>query len=133
MTLADDLGLADVRFEGSTDDVLPYLHAADVFVLPSNVEALSCALLEAMATGLAVLVSDLPGNRAVVQHRGNGLTFSRDDRQSLASGLEALESPSLRREVGDRAATMIRAEFSLESIADLHLNLYRELSQAKVA
>jgi len=131
-TLNENLGLAGVRFEGSTEDVPTYLHAADVFILPSSEEALSCALLEAMATGLAVLVTDLPGNRAIIRHGENGLVFAQNDRQALANGLETLRSPSLRRELGDRAATMIRAEFSLESIADLHLDLYRELSQAKV-
>ena len=128
--LAEDLGSTNVRFEGGIDDVRPLLHAADVFVLPSHEEGLSCAVLEAMATGLPVLVADLPGNRAVVRHGENGLTFAPQDRQALARGLVALGSPRLRRELGHRAASTIRAEFSLGSVADLHFDLYRELSEA---
>ena len=53
-----DIAPAGIRFVGATDDVLPYLQVADVFVLTSDLEGVSCALLEAQAVGLPAVVTD---------------------------------------------------------------------------
>lgn len=55
--------VASIRLAGTVDDPRPWLAAADVFALPSHAEGLSNALLEAMASGLAVVASDIPANR----------------------------------------------------------------------
>jgi len=61
-------GLAGrVELPGSFDQVEDILAAADLFVLPSHEEGLSLALLEAMAAGLPVVASDIPGNRLAVR------------------------------------------------------------------
>lgn len=54
---------SSIRLAGMVDDPRPWLAAADVFALPSHAEGLSNALLEAMASGLAVVASDIPANR----------------------------------------------------------------------
>ncbi len=58
-----DLAPAGIRFVGATDDVLPYLQVADVFVLTSDLEGVSCALLEAQAVGLPAVVTDVGTRR----------------------------------------------------------------------
>ena len=78
-----------------------------------------------MATGLAVVVSDLPGNRAVVRHSDTGLTFPVDDLQLLTKRLAAVESPELRRRLGKRAADGVRG-YSIQAIAKVHRALYSE-------
>ena len=55
-----------VTFAGAVDDVRDWLAAADVVVLPSRWEGLSLTVLEALATGRSVVVSDIPGLREVV-------------------------------------------------------------------
>ena len=55
------------------------LHAADAFALPSSSEGMSLALLEAMACGLPVLVSDVAANREVVADGVDGLVVGGDD------------------------------------------------------
>jgi glycosyltransferase involved in cell wall biosynthesis len=67
-----------------------YLGAADVYVAASRVDGSSVTLLEAMAVGLPVLVSDIPGSREWVEPPQNGLLFPVDDPASLASGLVRL-------------------------------------------
>lgn len=62
--LVSELGLdADVRFLGAVSDVLPLLHAADAFLMPSMYEGLSVAAIEAAATGLPLILSDVAGLR----------------------------------------------------------------------
>src|SRR5438132_5862840 len=65
---------------GETLDEL--LTNAMIFVLPSDLEGLSLALLNAINTGLCVLTSDVPENREVVE--GAGFTFERGDSADLA-------------------------------------------------
>jgi glycosyltransferase involved in cell wall biosynthesis len=58
---AEEHGLADkVRPMGFVDDVLPILHASDVYVMPSSIEGFGIAAVEAMAAGLPVILSEVP-------------------------------------------------------------------------
>lgn len=52
-----------VSFLGFQDDIVPYLHAADVFVMPSLGEGLGIAVIEALAAGLITILADVPGIR----------------------------------------------------------------------
>ena len=127
--VTESLGLSDVTFERATDDVVPYLRAADVFVIPSSVEGLSLALLEAMASGLCVVVSDLPANTAVIHHGENGLTFPVDDLKSLGQRLLQARSANMQKRLGARAVETVRDNFSLTAIARLHVQTYDRASR----
>lgn len=71
-TAARGLPGYDIRFVGEVSDVLPYYHAADVFVLPSRSEGLSNAMLEAMACGLPVVATGVGAAREVLAFGGCG-------------------------------------------------------------
>jgi glycosyltransferase involved in cell wall biosynthesis len=123
---AETLGLRDsVRFVGMQAEVLPFYQAADVFVLPSASEGMSNALLEAMAAGLPVVVSDIPANREVVQDGRNGFLVHWTDSAHCARILQTiLEDPELRRRVGG-AARERATRFSIGAVADRYCQLYR--------
>ncbi len=125
------LGLADVvHFAGPTDDVAPELAAADVFVLPSRVEGLSNALLEALAAGLPAVVSDIPGNAQVVEHGRHGLLVTVDDVAGLADALERLVTdPALRAELGRAGAASVAARYGMARVVADYRRLYRQLAQ----
>jgi glycosyltransferase involved in cell wall biosynthesis len=123
----DAEGLGDVSLEGEHTDVSKYLHAADVFVLPSEWEGISNALLEAMSAGLPALVSDVPGNRAVVEDEVNGLVFTRGDSDALASGILALQAAPLRNKLAKETRSSIYRRYSLDRSVRLHLDLYSRL------
>jgi glycosyltransferase involved in cell wall biosynthesis len=91
-----------VRLLGHRDDVSQLLRAAEVFVQPSEREGMSLALLEAMASELAVVAADGPGN---VEALGtSGLTFPAGDESALAEELIRLsQEPELRRSLGRQA------------------------------
>ncbi len=79
-----------VEYFGEQKDVYPYLVAASVFVLPSYREGTPKTVLEAMASGRAVITTDAPGCRETVSQGGNGLMVPVRDVQALAEAMERL-------------------------------------------
>lgn len=130
--LSRSLGIAGaVRFLGHRDDVMSLLPALDIFVLPSASEGFSNTLLEAMASRVASVVSDVGGNPDIVSHGKEGLLFSSGDEQALAAQLRLLCSdPSLRKSMAAAARERAMQEFSIEAMIRRYENLYlRALTQ----
>jgi len=100
----------------SGDDLDELLSNAAIFVLPSDLEGLSLALLDAMAAGVCVLTSDIPENREVVD--GAGFTFEHGRSSDLARVLEILvRNPLLRRQMAAKAERRIRENYLWHEIA----------------
>ena len=91
---AQDLGVSDrLQFTGFRPDPERFLADAAVFVLPSRFEGMPNALLEAMAAGLAVIVTDAsPGPLEVVEQGVSGLVVPSDDPVALAAAMQELAS-----------------------------------------
>lgn len=122
-----------VELTGERDDVRADLRAADVFVLPSHAEGLSNALLEAMAHGLPVVVSNVPGNVDVVRDDLNGLVFPVGDSAALAECLERLVADeATRARLGKAARATVEAEYDLDVVAGSYVALYEELTSPLV-
>jgi glycosyltransferase involved in cell wall biosynthesis len=126
---AAELGLSDqVLFCGQVTNVFDYLYAADLFVLPSLMEGLSNALLEAMSVGLPCVASDIPGNRAVIQPDSNGLLFASNNAEQLAQAIEKiLVAKTWATSIGYKARETIEAQYSIDSVADQYILTYHEL------
>jgi len=116
-----------VRLVGSSSDVESHLMASDVFVLPSRAEGLSNALLEAMASGVPVIASRIPGNVDVVDHERTGLLFEVGDEHALAECILAMVDTSLRDRLARAARAEIAERYGLETIASRYVELYRDL------
>jgi glycosyltransferase involved in cell wall biosynthesis len=113
---------------GLKENVHEYLEASDVFVLPSRLEGLSNALLEAMSSGLACVASNLAGMDDVIENGRDGLLFPTGEVEPLASSiLELFENPGTRLEMGKRARTKILDRYSIESVAGRYADLYERL------
>lgn len=103
--------------------------AADVFVLPSVSEGLSNALLEAMASGLAVLASRVGGTPEVVRDGVSGLLFDADDQAGLARQLGTLLArPEAARSMGLAARQTVLEHFSIGRTAERCEALYVRVS-----
>lgn len=127
----------EARFDPSTPDVPRYLRASDVFVLPTggarleDHEGLSVALMEAMATGLPVIVTSGPGNDVLVPDPSVGWKFPVGDSEQLSAVLgQVLASPEHRSAVGAAAHRSIEQRYSIEHVARLTADLYAELAPA---
>lgn len=118
-----------VRFVEETHDVPSFLQASDIFVLPSFREGLPNALLEAMASGLPVIASDLPGITDVLVEPGlTGFLVPPGDLDALTAALRMLlGDPALRAQMGARARALVQEQFSINNVARLTLRLYEEL------
>jgi glycosyltransferase involved in cell wall biosynthesis len=117
-----ELGLSSrVRFLGVRDDVADILRAVDVFALTSVSEAASITLLEAMASGLPVVVTAVGGNPEIVRDGVDGLLAPRGDAKALGHRL------------GQSAAARVRSTYLLEQTVDKYYDLYATLSPSRRA
>lgn len=123
-----ELHLPNIRFEGYRTDVLRYLQAADIVVLPSSHEGLSVSLLEAAAVGLPLLVSDIEANREIVRNGINGLLFESGKIESLLAQMETLlRSPDLRQAFGAASHRAAKESYALEAVAQAHCDFYGQV------
>lgn len=102
-----------ITFGGMRNDIAACLSAADIFVLPSLLEAHSIALLEAMRAGKAIIATDVGGNTESVRDAREGLIVPPADSAALADALERLiESNALRESLGKNARARYLEEFT---------------------
>lgn len=107
-----------VRFAGllSGQEKLDAFRRADVFVLPSHTEGLPNAMIEAMAAGLAVVVTPVGSIPDVIVDGENGVLVPAKDAAALAEGLARVVcSPELRTRIGREAHRVAGGRFSVES------------------
>jgi glycosyltransferase involved in cell wall biosynthesis len=117
-----------VHWPGPVEDVPGLLADADLFALPSRSEGMSNALLEAMAGGLAVVATDVGGNRECLDDGACGMLVPAEDPGALGAALESLAAdPRRRGELGGRARARVERHYDLERILDRVEDLYREL------
>lgn len=125
---AQSLGLGEnARFvvPGGAGDVMDWTCQAAVFVVASSMEQLPMNLLEAMATGTAVVVANAPGLARVVQHGVTGLVMPPEP-EAFARAIEGLlGDEGWRQAMGGAAAREVRAAYAVEHIAQLELGVHR--------
>jgi glycosyltransferase involved in cell wall biosynthesis len=125
------LGLMDrVRFLGyiPREKIAGHYAAAHVFVLPSYNEGMSVALLEAMASGLAVVVTPTGGTPELVESQGNGFIFDWADVDCLTGHLRCLaKDRSLVRSMG-QASRSRAGDFSWDQAALRYIDLLQQLT-----
>ncbi len=128
--LVAELGIADrVNFMGIRSDVADVLRAADVFGLTSVSEAASLTLLEAMATGLPVVVTAVGGNPEIVRDGVDGLLFPRGDAGRCAAALRRLlADPAYAKSLGESGRKRVQEKYRLEQTVEAYHRLYRELT-----
>lgn len=120
-----------IEWWGHRGDMHQVFRKCHIVCLPSYREGLPKALLEAAASGRPIVTTDVPGCREVVRHDDNGLRVPRGDSSALASALRRLIGDAvLRRTLGARGRARAEAEFSLNSVIDQTLTLYREMLES---
>lgn len=88
----------NIAFEGWADDIVSYYKGADVFVLSSNYEGWAMAVIEAMAAGTPVVMTDVGCAGEVVRNDENGIVVPIEDYNALAQAIERLHDDPAERE-----------------------------------
>jgi glycosyltransferase involved in cell wall biosynthesis len=118
-----------VEFTGEVDrqSVYERMLASDIFISASRVEGLPLAVMEAMACGLPVVLSDIPPHREIVGD--DCVLVSPGDAAGFAKQIARILAMSAagRREMGEKNRLTITSQFGLDAMFDAYENLYREV------
>lgn len=124
-SLAEDLGIREqVSFLGAQSNVYPYLHNADLFLLPSRYEGMPMTLIEAMGTGLPIVATAVGGVPDMLTNGEDGITVPCEE-AAVAGACETLiRNEDLREKLG-RAARENADRFSAQTMGKRYAEIYR--------
>ena len=121
-------GLSNVHFEGEIVRVEEYLGIADIYVSPSRTEGISNALLEAMASELCCIATDIDGNRELIFPNRTGMLVPVDNAEKVAETITLLlknkEKMSL---LGKEARSFTIANHSFDALASFYRDTYKDM------
>ncbi|MCI0530097.1 MAG: glycosyltransferase family 4 protein [Nitrospira sp.] len=117
-----------ITFAGFQRDVLSYIAAMDIFVLPSILEGFGIVLLEAMAMGKPIVATTVGGIPEIVEDQVTGFLVPPRDSSALAQKtIYLLENPSLREKLGQAGRARVFERFSVQRMASQLQDVYGEL------
>jgi glycosyltransferase involved in cell wall biosynthesis len=119
----------NINFLGYLHDLPEQLRFTNLFVFPSSYrEGVPRVLLEAAASGVAVVATDAPGCREAVIPGETGILVPPQDSQALAEAiLQLLRRPDQLRQMGQTGRQMAIAQFDIQAITEKYFSLYQEL------
>ena len=112
---------------GARDNIPELLAEADAFVLTSKTEGLSCSILEAMATGLPIIATDVGGNSELVddsQYTGNGSLVGLNNLVGLAKTIQRYSMMFDLAKRGEKSLALVNRKFSIEAMMHQYFRLY---------
>ena len=117
-----------IQFLGEYSDIPRLLAAADFGLLTSREEGFSNVILEGMAAGLAMIVTDVGGNAEAVLHGETGFVVPPRNPKAIGDAiLELARNPEQRKRFGAAARKRIEKEFSIDKCVKAHADLYEEM------
>ena len=117
---------APLVLAGRQENIAEWLHASDIYALPSYREGIPRTVLEAMAMALPIATTDVPGCRETVVDGENGYLVPMQDVAALTAAIQRLcESESVRKRMGKRSREMITEKFATSLVVEQHVALYR--------
>ena len=126
---ANDTISSKIVFAGAVTDVVRYLHAMDVgCLIPGTNEGFSNSVLEKMAVGLPLIVSDVGGNAEAVFDHENGFVIKPNDSKALVEAILTIHAdPQMRIRMGSRSRELVEDRYSLQAMCKSHEALYLTL------
>ena len=134
--LTEELGIADrVRFLGIRRDVPDLMGAADAYLMTSSWEGMPMVLLEAAASELPIVTTDVGDAREIVKDGETGFVVEPGSASALSAAISRVEQMAKdeRRATGEAARTHVVANFGMEKIIEKWEAIYTELAQRRSA
>lgn len=117
------------HFFGYRDDRIALLKCFDVFVLPSTLEGIPRCAMEAMAAGVAVIATNIPGCRELIEAGVSGLLFDAGDYVGLARAIEQIAGDELlRASLSLGGQRLVKERYSAAAMAHAYVELYEQLT-----
>lgn len=123
------MGISElVAFKGYRSDASAWYNTFDLFVLPSRLEGIPRCVMEALACGVPVIASDIPGNRDLIVHGKTGLLFTVGDIQQLIKNIEFMKTHRFEsRQMAEHGRDKIEKEHSSRLMAFKYATLYVDM------
>jgi glycosyltransferase involved in cell wall biosynthesis len=122
-----------VKVFGYRNDIAKLFAKSNIVVLPSYREGFPKVLIEAAASGRAVVTTDVPGCRDAIEPGLTGLLVPVRDTLALADAVQTLIGDTTRRQqMGAAGRALAEREFTVEKVVDTHLDIYREMVSMRV-
>ncbi len=112
-----------IKVLGYVEDASSFYRSLDVFLLPSKLEAQPIALLEAMASGLPIIATDVGDNKYFVQ--GNGIICGASAKE-ISSAIKGILSEDLKK-MGEESRRRVEREYTWDKIAERTLEVYKSI------
>ncbi|MCW8886629.1 MAG: TIGR03088 family PEP-CTERM/XrtA system glycosyltransferase [Motiliproteus sp.] len=124
----EKVGLSDqIWIPGSREDIAAILPTFNVFILPSLAEGISNTILEAMASGLPVIATNVGGNPELVECGHSGTIVPSNDAEAMANAMSTYVTvPDLVKKHGNYARKRAETVFSIESMVNRYDSLYQK-------
>ena len=134
-SLATELGIAaEVTFWGQQLDVAPFFSAADAFIMSSKSEGLPMSLLQAFSLGIPAIVTDVGGMAEVVRLANAGYAIAPNNSSEMAAAILELAGNEVNRiQFSSNAEAAFSAHFTLQTMVDAYMSLYRDTPRARRA
>ncbi|MBP1919011.1 glycosyltransferase [Youngiibacter multivorans] len=116
-----------VCFLGVREDIPKLLADSDIFIMSSNWEGLSLAIIEAMASGLPIISTDVGGMSEIVHNDKNGLLVESQDEQGLADAICLLVENYELRKMMSKESKQLSGKYDIENTNNKYQELYRKL------
>lgn len=128
--LADELNVADIiLFPGLRENMQNVLPSLDIFLLPTyHREGFPLSILEAMAVGLPIVISDVGGNFECIEHYKSGLFIKPNDPKQISDAvLTLIRDPLLAQKLADGARKRVTEFFTVEKQCQKLMHIYTQL------
>lgn len=118
---------------GYQEDINRFMRSIDLFVLPSHREGMPRSIIEAMASGKAVVATNIRGCREEIDHTVTGLLVPVHDREALAHAMvQILADPDLSHNMGQEGQRRARACFNEKDVLDRQVWVYQHLVEQRL-
>lgn len=122
-----------IKVWGHTDDIASVYAESNLVCLPSYHEGLPKGLIEAAASGRAVITTDVPGCRDAIEPGNTGVLVPVGNSEALASAIiELLENPKRRFDMGEAGRKLAEEAFAIEIVVQNHMAIYESLQNKEV-